>query len=174
VRLLITPIVADAQQFRLFESPLRDPNRFGETLGRLHALLGEGRVGVVQLEDTHQPDRFQLVTPKFARLNERPEAATQEESRMLGLPLRRFRPPRPAQVRFTRGVPTRFSSAQGQGEITDAAGPYRASGNWWDQATWSIEEWDIELNDGALYRLSKHGDSWFVEGCYQTAIPLPA
>jgi protein ImuB len=174
VRLLITSVVADTQQFRLFESPLRDPNRFGETLGRLQALVGERRVGVVQLEDTHRPNCFQLVMPEFARLSDRTEAATLAESRALGLPLRRFRPPRPAQVRFTCGVPIWFSAAPGQGEITDAAGPYRASGNWWDREKWSIEEWDIELSDGALYRLSKHDDSWFVEGCYQTANPLPA
>jgi protein ImuB len=112
------------------------------------------------------------VTPEFARLSERTETPL-PESRTLGLPLRRFRPPRPAHVSFARGIPTWFSSAQGQGEITDAAGPYRASGNWWDREAWLIEEWDIELSDGALYRLSKHDDSWFVEGCYQTANPLP-
>ena len=51
VRLRITPVQPEHQQFRLFESPLRDPNRFGETLARLAALVGQGNVGVAEWED---------------------------------------------------------------------------------------------------------------------------
>ncbi|MEP6669844.1 MAG: DNA polymerase Y family protein [Chthoniobacter sp.] len=165
VRLRIEPVVADRSQFQLFESPLRDPNRFGETLGRLAALVGTENVGVVQLEDTHQPDRFQLATPDFQKLAESQKAGP-SESRTLGLPLRRFRPPFPAHVRFQRHVPIWFSSPKAQGEVIDAAGPYRASGQWWDHHAWSIEEWDIELSGGALYRISRCRGSCFLEGCY--------
>jgi len=169
VRLRIEPITADASQFQLFESPLRDPNRFGETLGRLAALVGAENVGVVQMEDTYQPDRFRLVAPQFQQLagSQKPESS---ESRTLGLPLHRFRPPLPAQIHFQRHVPTWFSSLEAQGEVIDALGPYRVSGQWWDQHAWSFEEWDIELSDGSLYRVSKHQGSWFLEGCYDAPV----
>jgi protein ImuB len=167
VRLLITPVIADSQQFQLFESPLRDPNRFGETLGRLKALVGDGQVGVVELEDTHRPDGFHLAPPHFEKPGVREEPAP---PRTLGLPLQRFRPPLPAQVHMRRHLPVMVFSEKAHGEIVDVSGPYRGSGHWWDCGTWSIEEWDIALDNGALYRLSKHQDSWFVEGCYDSPV----
>ncbi|HSI15104.1 MAG TPA: DNA polymerase Y family protein [Chthoniobacter sp.] len=167
VRLRIEPATAERSQFQLFESPLRDPNRFAETLGRIAAIVGTENVGVVQMADTHLPDSYRLIAPDFQRLAESqlPDAPV---SVTLGLPLRRFRPPMPAQVRFPRGVPTWLSSPVTQGEIIDAAGPYRLSGQWWDQHEWRREEWDIELSDGALYRISRHEDAWFLEGYYET------
>lgn len=173
VRLRLEPVLGESRQHRLFESPLRDPNRFGETLGRLAALVGAGNVGVVRMDDTYRPDRFQLVSPEFEKLSEH-GVGEPGECRALGLPLRRFRPPAAAQVQLHRYVPTWLASSKAHGEIIDAAGPYRVSGDWWDRAAWSIEEWDIALGDGALYRLSRHGDAWFVEGCYQASGKLPA
>jgi protein ImuB len=164
VRLLIEPVTPDNQQLRLFESPLRDPNRFGETLARLTALVGAGRVGVPEPEPTHQPDRFRIAEPQFARLDD--TVAPAAENLTLGLPLRRFRPPFATQVRVIGQVPAQIFSEKVFGEIVDAAGPYRVSGGWWEQNPWSAEEWDIEMSDGALYRLSRREQSWFVEGCY--------
>lgn len=173
VRLLISPVIADSQQFQIFESPLRDPNRFGETLGRLAAIVGAENVGVVQMEDTHRPDSFRLAVPEFSKLSERRENGL-ETHRRLGLPLSRFRPALPAQLKAERGVPAGWMfSPEGEGEIVDAAGPYRLSGSWWDRDVWKTEEWDVELSDGSLYRLSKQNGAWFLEGCYQTATHFP-
>lgn len=169
VHLRIEPVTAERSQFQLFESPLRDPNRFAETLGRIAALVGTENVGVVQLKDTHRPDSFQLVTPEFQKLAE-DRSPEPPKSRALGLPLHRFRPPLHAQVHFRRHVPSWLSSPVAQGEIIDAAGPYRGSGQWWDQHAWSIEEWDIELSDGALYRISKSQGTCFLEGCYEAEL----
>ncbi len=170
VRLQIDPVVGEACQHQLFESALRDPNRFGETLGRLAALVGTENVGVVQLEDTHRADRFRLVSPEFGKTEE-PAREEAEEHRTLGLPLRRFRPPFTAQVPLQHQVPAQVFSEKAYGEIIEAAGPYRSSGHWWDHGKWASEEWDVELSDGALYRLAKHDQTWFVEGCYQEGQP---
>jgi protein ImuB len=169
VRLRIEPAVASRSQFQLFESPLRDPNRFGETLGRLAALVGAENVGVVQREDTHRPDRFQLVAPDFQGLAEN-RTADAAESQTLGLPLSRFRPPLPAQIHFQRHIPVWLSSSVAQGEIIAANGPYRVSGQWWDESAWSREEWDVELGDGSLYRISKSQGTCFLEGCYDAEL----
>lgn len=166
VRLLIDPGLAASSQYRLFGTALRDPNLFGETLGRLAALVGSENVGVVEFADTHRPDSFRLVAPSFDDLREKPDVAS-AENRTLGLPLRRFRPPLPAQVDLQRYIPLRVASQIAHGEVIDAAGPYRASGNWWDRDGWCVEEWDVELGDGALYRIAKYGDAWCLEGIYQ-------
>jgi protein ImuB len=167
LRLSIEPVCADHRQLRLFESPLRDPNRFGETLARLSALVGAERVGVPQPEDTHRPDRFRVVEPRFHTVSEEKSGAP---DLAVGLPLRRYRPAFPAQVQLVRHTPAFVFSEKIHGEIVEAAGPYRLSGDWWESERWSAEEWDAEMSDGALIRLAKRGDSWFLEGSYDGAV----
>jgi protein ImuB len=58
-----------------------------------------------------------------------------------------------------------FVSAGGvRGTVLDLAGPWRASGDWWDVA-WSREEWDVALAAG-VYRifLDRLREAWFLEG----------
>lgn len=121
VRLLITPALAERQQFQLFESPLRDPNRFGETLGRLAALVGAENVGTAEVLDTHRPDSFRLRAPRFHEMN---TANADADSFDVGLPLRRWRPPLVAEVRVVRQRPEFIVSEKVRGVIRDALGPY--------------------------------------------------
>jgi protein ImuB len=162
-RLRIEPTHIERQQFQLFESPLRDPNRFGETLGRLAALVGAENVGVAEVLDTHRPDSFRLVAPRFHE----PFAVTELTGDLsTGLPLRRWRPPVVAEVRVVRHRPAFIVSEKVRGIIRDALGPYRASGGWWERESWGTEEWDIETEGGGLYRLARNGDEWRIEGSY--------
>ncbi len=162
-RLRIEPAHAERQQFQLFESPLRDPNRFGETLGRLAALVGAENVGTAEVLDTHRPDSFRLRAPRFHELDAR---AAPAEDLIIGLPLRRWRPPVAADVRVVRHRPDFIVSEKVRGVIRDALGPYRASGGWWESERWATEEWDIETEAGGLYRLTRSGGEWRVEGSY--------
>ena len=47
-------------QFGLFESVLRDPNHFHETLARLTALVGAERIGTPVNEESYKPDAFRM------------------------------------------------------------------------------------------------------------------
>src|SRR6266581_9045799 len=60
VALSAEPIKAAGEQFGLFETTLRNPHQLSETLARLTALLGGGRIGTPVLEETHRPDAFRM------------------------------------------------------------------------------------------------------------------
>jgi protein ImuB len=65
LRLAARPALPEAQQFGLFESTLRDPNQFAETVARLTGLCGADRVGTPELLSTHKPDSFAMAAPEF-------------------------------------------------------------------------------------------------------------
>lgn len=153
-----------------FEKGLRDPNRLAETLARLEALLGAGRVGRPVLLDRHQPDAFKVVN--FME-NSAPAQPIRESRPVYTVPLRRFRPPIPARIQHDSSIPGRkipiyVEAGEVRGRIIDCRGPWPTSGNWWDEGAWKREEWNIQLVGGALYRLAYHGasGSWTLEGYY--------
>ena len=165
VRLTVEPTRPEHQQFQLYENALRDPNRFAETLARISAIVGNGNVGVPELKATHKPDQFTLSMADFSA----PDAASASGRSAVGLPLRRYRPPLPAQVHAVTAEvqrPCYVVSEQAHGAVVDALGPYRISGDWWE-TPWNAEEWDVQMEGGGMYRLSHTGDTWTVEGCYE-------
>ena len=86
-----------------------------------------------------------------------------------GLPLRRFRPPLPANLEFTSTdrKPTYVWTERFHGAITHVRGPWCSSGDWWQtDGAWARTEWDIALAGGGLYRLLRDGEAYFIEGEY--------
>ncbi|MBI5771031.1 MAG: DNA polymerase Y family protein [Verrucomicrobia bacterium] len=163
VQLRLVPTRPLVRQQGLFETGLRDPHGFAETLARLVALLGPEHVGTPQLETTHRPDAVKL-TPPLAVV---PPPAPPPLHAPLGLPLHRFRPPVPAHVEFTGGQPTYLWSERVHGEIAFHSPAYRSSGDWWQaDRAWSRTEWDIALALGGVYRLLLVRQAYFVEGEY--------
>lgn len=74
----------------------------------------------------------------------------------------------PAAIRF--GVRSRDTAFR-DGSVTQAAGPWRSSGAWWQPTTevdgaWDRDEWDIALESGAAYRIfqDRTTGQWWVEG----------
>ena len=150
-------------QFDLFVSGLRDPNRFAETLARLEALLGEGRTGTPEPIATHRPDAFTLHPfSEQTRTSDPPPV-----KRRAGLPLRRFRPPVPAQITLDGHHPDTIRSDRANGQITYRSGPWLTSSDWWEKRIhWHRQEWDIQLGDGSAYLLTNQQKSWHLEGTY--------
>lgn len=147
-------------QLRLFDRALRDPNQFGETLARLKALLGNDQVGVPVCRDTHEPNQFAM-RAMFSPMTENPVSLP-----AMGLPLRRYRPAEPSRVEVADGRPVRVSFRSATERVCQWAGPFRLSGQWWEASSWAVEEWDVGLENGGLYRLAQRGQNWTVEGCY--------
>ncbi len=164
LELELTPAAAGALQEGLFESALRDPHQFFDTLARVAAVLGEGRVGTPVRQASHRPDAVGLGPPPAVIPDYRPPPGPPETGPLL----RRFRPPHPATVELGDDAPAYVlcPSARTQGEVRATRGPWRRDGEWWDRAAWAQEEWDVELSPGGLYRLIHTPAGWFLEGAY--------
>lgn len=149
-------------QFGLFETTLRNPNQFFETLSRLNALHGIGRVGMPVVEPTHKPDTFRMESPCFDVPGKGVELTDQNDF----VPLRRFRPAVSAVIQFVRQKPVMIRSRVCSGPITNTAGPYLSSGDWWDEHRWCREEWDIQVANRIHCRIVRSNQGDFVEGVY--------
>jgi len=130
---------------------------------RVRHLVGAGRVGSPELLETHRPDAFAMRA--FA-----PRAGLSVEAapELPRLCLRRFRPPRYAQVLVVNRQPVRVISPSISGRVAMAKGPWRTSGDWWREDNWNRDEWDVALESGGVYRICQENDSgrWFLEGSY--------
>ncbi len=54
------------------------------------------------------------------------------------------------------------------GSIRVASGPWSLEDSWWSETPADRDYWDIELSDGALYRIyrDRQSGSWFADGLY--------
>jgi nucleotidyltransferase/DNA polymerase involved in DNA repair len=88
--------------------------------------------------------------------------------------LRIFRPALRAAVTLRDGQPAHIACQKRkevQGDVIWLAGPWRSSGDWWEQEGWRRDEWDIAVESAsgiALYRLVRDllRGVWLVEGTY--------
>jgi protein ImuB len=163
------PTPSRTVQFSLLDPAQPSPERLAETMARLHEWTRAGRGGAASVLDTHRPGAFVMGTFTPGPIGERrrrdgPARCPRAEPTRLAL--RVFRPPLAARVALRDGAPVFVAAAGVRGAIVDRAGPWRASGDWWDMA-WSREEWDVELSGRAgVYRIfrDRMRDLWFVEG----------
>jgi protein ImuB len=180
-------------------------------------MVGPNHVGGAELLDTHAAEGFRMqrfipATPETssARAKSRDQkskhllaedtSSASPPDRAANAPitaLRIFRPPLQATVTLRNGQPMHLVCPRRKevcGEILWMAGPWRSSGDWWEQDGWSRDEWDIALQlpvakaqlfvgsgqlsfaNGpwpeqaslGLYRLVHDllNNRWFVEGTY--------
>ena len=158
------------QQFRFFETALRDPAQLSETLARLIGLLGSDRVGTPVMEETHRPDAFRLEPFQWqvgaidhARAARTRPVPTQPTP---SVALRRFRSKPSASVLLEENRPVHVRSGEMNGSTAARSGPYLASGNWWDETAWMRAEWDLQLANGALLRGHQNPNGWQIDGIY--------
>jgi protein ImuB len=142
----------------LFLPASPEPEKLELTMARLANLVGDANVGSPQLMDTHRPDairmeRFRLAQEAVGGRKKKPIAAVNKSvdknssaSRMAkpANGFRLLRPSVPARVELQDGLPVRVFFQGARGEIVAASGPWRTSGEWW-QDTWDQAEWDVEV-----------------------------
>ena len=161
------------------------PAALSRTLAELAALCGPERVGAPSLADTHRPDAFALapfVLPAQRGASERKSAAPLAPAdartrraaddagamRSLGLAVRALRPPLAAAVRSARGAPHWVQSALANGEVVRCAGPWRTTGQWWSDARYAFDHYDVQTSDGNVVRLRRDllHERWEIDGVF--------
>lgn len=156
-----------------------EPEKLELTLARIAGLVGESRVGALELLDTHRAEgfrmrRFMPVQESSANKRQVQKTFPPAEGKSGVTALRRFRPPVRVTVAMENGELARLvcpKKKEAQGNVLWKAGPWRNSGDWWEREAWARDEWDIALQNAegiALYRLVHDllGGEWFVEGTY--------
>jgi protein ImuB len=171
VSIEIDPAPSRIVQYSLLERAVPSPETLATLLARLGALVGETRCGSPALLDTHQPDAFEMRPPAFGDIGKGDSSRSGRNGDSPPFSLRRFRPPVAVRVAVEGGRPVRIAiDRRGMpgGAVQQAAGPWRASGGWWERGRWNRDEWDVALNDGAVCRVFRDRDrgQWFREGVF--------
>src|ERR1022692_2471754 len=176
IHLAAEPARPRSAQSGLFLPPSPEPEKLELTLARIAGMVGENNVGALQLLDTHHPEGFRMrrFVAEAPQKSERGKAFDPAEEKSIVTALRRFRPPLRANVTVENGQPMHLACTKKKevhGSVLWKAGPWRASGDWWEHEAWSRDEWDLALRNGeavSFYRLVHDllGGGWFVEGTY--------
>jgi protein ImuB len=186
IHLAAEPVRPRPGQSGLFLPPSPEPEKLELTLARIAAIVGEEKVGSLEILDTHRPQGFRMqrftANHSFSSVSEPALSAAEgylrgeltDGSDDLVTALRIFRPPAAVTVTLCEGRPTFIScprQKETRGEILWAAGPWRSSGDWWEQEGWARDEWDIAVQEETsigLYRLVRDllDGRWLLEGTY--------
>jgi protein ImuB len=197
IQLSAEPVRPRAAQNGIFLPPAPEPEKLELTLAKIAGIVGDDKVGSLEVLDTYRPGGFRMqhFAPgeSFSPQRHRATEITNHKSRDssvsepalsvvegclcgddLVTALRIFRPPVDVVVTVQDGKPASINCSRNkamQGEILWAAGPWRSSGDWWEQEGWARDEWDIAVpgeTSIALYRLVRDrlDGRWFVEGTY--------
>jgi protein ImuB len=153
-------------QHGLFLPQAPEPGRLEVLLARLRKILGEQRVGSPELTDDHRPNAFRMI-PFLPP----PPAKGETPSHSTPTALRVNRPPQAVGVVLNGNAPTRVFWGGQKYMVRDIAGPWRVSGQWWSEANWCREEWDVRLTTDSVERVCRiafdpRSRCWYLQGTY--------
>jgi protein ImuB len=185
-------MAADTAALRVAQSGLfvprgPDPEKLELTIARLAKLVGESNVGVVELLDTHRAENFRMarwtggtnfpstkVTRKRKKDAVSPLQEEPQKARKVASGFRMIRPAVAANVEVGEARPVRVSFGGMQGEVVAASGPWRSSGEWWQEDGWDQDEWDLAIDfalSGGLHE--KNTSPWPQYGVYRIYYDVP-
>ena len=174
LRMRAEPDRPTALQGGLFLPAIPDPDKLELTLARIAAVVGESNVGSPELLDSHHPDAFRMQKFSVPSPASSFNLSVPEEAADSKISFRSVRPPLPANVTFQGGRPIRISFQGKRWNVLQASGPWRASGQWWEEHNWQEDAWDLELDLAgrtparAVYCIvfDSLQKKWFVRGSY--------
>jgi protein ImuB len=132
------PGVINRTQLGIFTPQLPEPTMLDVTLARIRAVVGEGCVGRPVLIDTYQPQGFRIEPFAVPAAYMSSSSASQTRSA-----LRRQRSAENIYVTVQDDRPKTFVFRHVSYTTRQAYGPWPVSGDWWSQASWRIEQWDL-------------------------------
>jgi len=189
LHLVAQPARSQSVQQGLFTAQTPEAGRLEILLARLRKLVGEERVGAVELLDSHRPEAFRM-----APFVPGGSTALCSVARTCPSALRILRPPRVIRVEVNKSSPQALKRnplsatygttgvvpfpktlaaffLEGQKFVVQKdSGPWKASGAWWTYPDWSREEWDLALGgeDKKCCRVARDPASncWYLIGIY--------
>jgi protein ImuB len=132
-----------------------DPEKLEVTIARLGKLVGEGNLGCAELVDSHRPESFRMtrfvVVSEQNKRRRKNEANVEEhsEARAAMTGLRVMRPAQSVRLELRDELPVRVYLRGMRGKVVAASGPWRSSGDWWQEDAWQQDEWDLEIEFSA-------------------------
>jgi protein ImuB len=182
-------IAADAAPPRVAQSGLfapkgPDPEKLELTIARLAKLVGEPNVGVAELLDTHRSENFRMAlwadsanSPLKKTTRKKTAALTDDgksqEARQPASGFRVIRPAVTASVEIDEERPVRICFSGMQGDVVAASGPWRSSGEWWQEDGWDQDEWDLAIDFGSRGGLREKSVPWPQYGVYRIYYDAP-
>jgi protein ImuB len=135
-------------QLGLFSPQLPEASRLDVTLARIRAIVGENNVGCAALQDSHTLENFRM-EPFSVPSGESTIAASSQTRASV----RVLRPFEAVSVSLQNSRPVRFFFREGRYTVERGYGPWVVGGNWWGQALWGCEQWDLvaRSQDGSLF-----------------------
>jgi protein ImuB len=164
LRLSAEPGHISKVQLGLFSPQLPDAIRLDVTLARIRAIVGEESVGSPILKDSHRPDAFQM-TPFAVPTG---QAATSARNRPLTA-MRQLRPAEDVSVTLRDHRPVSFFFRQRRYDVERAYGPWLASGEWWGNFRWGLQQWDLIAHSGDGQLLCGCAIRDLTQNCWQMA-----
>ena len=148
----------------LFQSQFPDPDRLDLLLARLRSITGEHNVGSATLANSHREDAFTIAAfrPELDNSKEKPRISARPA-------LRALRPSQSIRMWLAHERPNVFFWRGMKFKVADAAGPWHASGSWWDRTSFDCDFWDIVTEEPAyMLRLEQQhaAKTWHVVGLY--------
>jgi protein ImuB len=167
-------MMADAAAPRVAQSGLfvprgPDPEKLELTVARLMKLVGDSNVGVAELIDTHRAENFRVGRWSCGAIAEEDRrgrrvgkkqksissgetlSANGDGTKVSAAGFRALRPPLVAMVEAdekNERRPLRVSFSGMRGDVIAASGPWRSSGEWWQEDGWDFDEWDLAIDFG--------------------------
>jgi protein ImuB len=151
-----------------------DPEKLEVTIARLGKLVGEGNLGCAELVDSHRPESFRMARFVVAseqnkqRGKNKPKVKENSNTRATVTGLRVIRPAQAVRVEMRDEQPVRVYLWGMRGEVVAAAGPWRSSGDWWQEDAWQQDEWDLAIAfPSAPKEAQQKRSEWPKQGLYR-------
>lgn len=139
-----------------------EPESLLLTAGKLKKLVGTHDVGVPVLLNQRLALPFRLDADALPVGKEKRE----RHSPRPVIAFHYFRPARRAEVELRDRKIVHVRTREFSGPVIEHGGVWRAASKWWEADGWRTQEWDVEVENAGVYRLSLVNGEWFVVGEY--------
>ena len=166
VHLHADPGKTSKMQLGLFSPQLPEPGKLDVALAKITAMVGEGNVGQAVLDDTRRACDFHV--EPFC-VPSTPQDVAEASSRLC---LRVLRPAERITVLMRSGRPRELHFRSRRYMLEEVYGPWLSGGDWWNEAIWGNEQWDVvgRASDSAFLACRIAYDfiqnDWRVAGLY--------